>query len=150
MKELFRCTVAIIIAVGLMGFTGSLLPGHGECLAADGGPVLTMGTPLVKMSKKSQVVIMGSGFKPGQEVRILITTPDGLQSDIGYALTPEPKADNAGAWATTWDAGRYVSRKLIDPKGGAYKILAADADYNPIAHAPVFFEPAAPAKKKKK
>lgn len=149
MKKFLRCTVAVFMLVGLMGVSSSVLPGSGKCMAADEGPVLTMGTPLVKMSKKSQVVIMGSGFKPGQEVRILITTPDGLQSDIGYALKPEPKADQAGSWATTWDAGRYVSRKLIDPKGGAYKILAADEDYNPIAHAPVFFE-APPAKKKKK
>jgi hypothetical protein len=91
---------------------------------------------------------MGTGFKPGQEVRVLFTSPDGLQSDIGYALKPEPKPDKTGSWTATWSAGRYVARKLINPKGGAYKILVTDGDYNPIAHAPVFFQ--APKKKKKK
>ncbi len=152
MKKIFGCMITVILVVGLMGISGSNFLGPNESIAAD--PILATGTPLVKMSKKSKVVIMGSGFKPGQEVRILFTTPDGLQSDIGYALKPIPKADKTGSWATTWSAGRYVGRKLI--KGGAYKILATDADYNPIAHTPVFFQAAkkkgkgkAKAKKKK-
>ena len=143
MKKIFGCMIAIILVVGLMGITGPNFLGPNESIAAE--PVLSTGTPLVKMSKKSKVVIMGSGFKPGQEVRILFTTPDGLQSDIGYALKPTPKADKTGSWATTWNAGRYVGRKMI--KGGAYKILVTDEDYNPIAHTPVFFQA---AKKKAK
>jgi len=143
MKKIFGCMIAVILVVGLMGITGSNFLGPNESIAAE--PVLSTATPLVKMSKKSKVVIMGSGFKPGQEVRILFTSPDGLQSDIGYALKPTPKADKTGSWATTWSAGRYVGRKLI--KGGAYKILATDEDYNPIAHTPVFFQA---AKKKAK
>ena len=137
------------MVVGLMGISGSNFLGPNESIAAE--PVLSTATPLVKMSKKSKVVIMGSGFKPGQEVRILFTTPDGLQSDIGYALKPTPKADKTGSWASTWNAGRYVGRKLI--KGGAYKFIATDDDYNPIAHTPVFFQAAAKkakAKAKKK
>ncbi len=91
---------------------------------------------------------MGTGFKPGQEVRILFVSPDGLQSDIGYALKPAPKPDKAGSWATTWNAGRYVARKLINPQGGGYKIVVADSEYNAIAQTTVFFQ--APKKKKKK
>ena len=143
MKKVIGSLIMVILVVGLMGITGSNFLGPNESIAAE--PVLVTGTPLVKMSKDSKVVIMGSGFKPGQEVRILFTSPDGLQSDVGYALKPTPKADKTGSWATTWSAGRYVSRKLI--KGGAYKILATDADYNPIAHTPVFFQA---AKKKAK
>ena len=143
MKKIFGCMMAVFFVVGLMGITGVNFISPDESIAAE--PVLSTATPLVKMSKKSKVVIMGSGFKPGQEVNILFVTPDGLQSDIGYALKPTPKADKTGSWASTWSAGRYVGRKLI--KGGAYKILAADADYNPIAHTPVFFQA---AKKKAK
>jgi len=143
MKKVIGSLIAVMLVVGLMGITGSNLLGPNESIAAE--PVLSTATPLVKMSKKSKVVIMGSGFKPGQKVNILFTSPDGLQSDIGYALKPTPKADKTGSWATTWSAGRYVGRKLI--KGGAYKILATDEDYNPIAHTPVFFQA---AKKKAK
>ncbi|MFH1768737.1 MAG: hypothetical protein ABH858_06230 [Candidatus Omnitrophota bacterium] len=115
MKKFFGCMIAVMLVVGLMGITGSKLLGPNESIAAE--PVLSTATPLVQMSKKSAVVIMGSGFKPGQEIRILFATPDGLQSDVGYALKPAPKADNTGSWATTWDAGEYVGKKLI--KGGA-------------------------------
>ncbi|MFC1814762.1 hypothetical protein ACFL0M_02240 [Thermodesulfobacteriota bacterium] len=146
MKKILGCMIAVILVVGLMGISGSNFLGPNESMAAE--PILATGTPLVKMSKDSKVVIMGSGFKPGQEVRILFTSPDGLQSDIGYALKPTPKADKTGSWATTWNAGRYVSKKLI--KGGAYKILAADEDYNPIAHTPVFFQAAKKKAKAKK
>jgi len=112
------------------------------CLAGDLGPVVSMGTPLVKMAgkKTAGVVIMGTGFKPGQEINVLFVTPDGLQSDIGYALKPTPKPDKTGSWSTTWSAGRYVARKLVNPKGGAYKIVVSDAEYNPIAHTAVYFQ----------
>ena len=150
MKKLFPSIMAVVFIVGFMGFSGSNFLGPRTSIAADQGPVVTLGTPLVKMAgkKTAGVVIMGTGFKPGQEVRILFHSPDGLQSDIGYLLKPEPKADKTGSWVTTWSSGRYVSRKLIDPKGGAFKIMATDAEYNPITHTAVFFQ--APKKKKKK
>ena len=140
MKKLFMSSIALFFIIGITSV----------CFSADLGPVVSMGTPLVKMAgkKTAGVVIMGTGFKPGQEINILFVSPDGLQSDIGYALKPKPKPDKAGSWTTTWSAGRYVARKLVNPKGGAYKIVVSDAEYNPIAHTAVFFQ--APKKKKKK
>ena len=140
MKKVIGSLMALFFVVGItsVGFAGNM------------GPVVSMGTPLVKMAgkKTAGVVIMGTGFKPGQEINILFVSPDGLQSDIGYALKPAPKPDKTGSWTTTWSAGRYVARKLINPKGGAYKIVVSDGEYNPIAHTAVFFQ--APKKKKKK
>ena len=80
---------------------------------------------------------MGTGFQPGQELVILLTLPDGNQSDIGYALKPAPKADQTGSFATTWSAGRYVQKGFIT--GGAYKLEVTDAEYNPLAYGVVFF-----------
>ena len=140
MKKVIGSLMALFFVVGITGM----------CFAADLGPMVTMGTPLVKMSKKSEVVIMGTGFKPGEEINVLFVGPDGLQSDIGYALKPEqPKADKTGSWTTTWAAGRYVDRKLINPKGGAVKIVVTDGEYNPIAHNAVFFQSEKEKKKKK-
>ena len=140
MKKLIISLMSLFFVAGITGV----------CFAADLGPVVSMGTPLVKMSKKSEVVILGTGFKPGQEINVLFVSPDGLQSDIGYALKPAPKPDQAGSWTTTWAAGRYVDRKLINPKGGAYKIVVTDGEYNPIAHSAVFFQAEKKEKKKKK
>jgi hypothetical protein len=151
MKKFHGRVVIVILVSGLIGIVGLNFLTPGQVKAKELGPVMTMGTPLVKMAgkKTAGVVIMGAGFKPGQEVRLLFHTPTGLQSDIGYLLKPEPKADQAGSWTTTWSAGRYVSRKLIDPKGGVYKIVATDAEYNPIAHSTIFFQAAKKKKKKK-
>lgn len=150
MKKLFPSIVAVVFIVGLMGLSSSDLIGPRASIAADQGPVVTIGNPLVKMAgkKTAGVVIMGTGFTPGQELRIVFTLKDGSQNDVGALLKPEPKADATGTWSTTWKPGRYVRSKLVDPKGGAYTIMVTDDDYNPIAYAPVFFQ--APQKKSKK
>ena len=78
MQKFFVYTTAVIIIVGLMSFTGPNMLGPGKCIAAELGPVLSMGTPLVKMSSKAKVVIMGTGFKPGQEKQKGLYLPDSL------------------------------------------------------------------------
>jgi hypothetical protein len=134
MKRCFGFLVAVVFVIGVIGFSGT----SSDCLAGDVGPVLALGTPLVKADKKASVVIMGSGFKPGEELSVLVSDENGLQTDIGYALKPVPKADATGTFATTWNAGRFVSKKIIGV--GACKITVTDADYNPVAHTVVFFQ----------
>jgi hypothetical protein len=90
------------------------------------------------MSKKATTTIKGQGFKPGQEVNLLFTAKDGIESDIGYALKPAPKADESGNWSTTWKCGRFISKKLV-LEGKSYKIAVTDAEYNPLAHTFVSF-----------
>ena len=134
MKRFFGFLVAVFFVVGVIGFSGI----SSVCLAGDVAPVLALGTPLVKADKKASVVIMGSGFKPGEELSVLVTDENGLQTDIGYALKPVPKPDATGTFATTWNAGRFVSKKIIGV--GACKITVTDAEYNPVAHTVVFFQ----------
>ena len=143
MKRCFGFLIAVFFVVSVIGFSGI----NTICLAGDAGPVLALGTPLVKVSKKAKVIIMGSGFKPGVELSILVTDANGLETDIGYALKPAPKADATGTWATTWNAGRFVSKKIVS--AGPCKITVTDANYNPVAHTVVFFQKAAKKAKKK-
>ncbi|MFX1554608.1 MAG: hypothetical protein ACFFBV_11835 [Promethearchaeota archaeon] len=100
-------------------------------------PTVVMDTPNVELSKKAQVVIRGTGFKPGQEVVLVFTAIDGVKSDIDYALKPKPIADQTGAWTTTWSCGRYIGKKLI--KEGEYTITATDKEYNFITDTTVRF-----------
>jgi hypothetical protein len=119
-----------------------------ESFANETGPIVTVGTPLVKMAgKKTQAVIMGTGFKPGQEIKILITTKDGMQSNLGAGLKPHPVPDKSGSWVTTWNCGRFVSRKLVT--AGVYNLTVTDNKYNHIAHTPIGFIKAKAKKKKK-
>lgn len=146
MKRFFRCTTAVFLMVCLMGLAGTSVWVSGKCHAAEMGPVLTTATPLVKISKDAEVVIMGTGFKPGQALGILFTAAGGSVANIGIEVKPEAKADKNGSFACTWKAGTYIRRKLI--KGGAFKIEVTDADYNPLAHSVVFFAEEKKDKKK--
>ncbi|MFB0508398.1 MAG: hypothetical protein ACETWT_16870, partial [Thermodesulfobacteriota bacterium] len=109
------------------------------------GPTVMVATLMVKMDKKAKMSIVGTGFKPGQELSLLITTIDGVQSDIGHALKPSPVANETGAWVTTWSCGPYIAKKLI--KEGAYTLMVTDSEYNVLAHAPVAFYKAEEKKK---
>jgi hypothetical protein len=145
MKRVLYGMVAAILVAGLVG-CATMESGKGaaeEGVAA--GPTVVVATPMVKMSKKSKVTVMGTGFTPGQEVRLLFISADGVKADIGYALKPAPVANKVGAWATTWSCGRFVRKKLI--KEGAYGITVTDTEYKVIGHAPVAFYK---EKKKKK
>jgi len=44
-------------------------------------------TPIPKLDKKAQVVIMGAGFETGQEFRFLVTTMDGVGLTLIMLLT---------------------------------------------------------------
>lgn len=111
-------------------------------------PVVTLGSPMVMMNKKSQVVIMGTGFKPGQEVKILLTTEDDMQTSLyGTTRPDDPVADKSGTWMTTWTLGNFVSQKVVG--AGAYKLTITDSKYNFITHTPIGFVQAKENKKKK-
>ena len=138
-KLLIVCAIT-----GLMGFTFAA----GPALAGDLAAKVMAANPYVKMDGKATVTIVGTGFKPGQEVSLLFATADGVQTDIGYSLKPAPKANKIGSWVTTWSCGRFIKKKLITK--GAYAITVTDSDYNVITHAPVAFYAEKKAKKKKK
>ena len=142
MKKLLHGVIAFIAVVSLTGFV-VLAPTGAK--ADELAPKVVVASPMVKMDKKATISIIGSGFTPGQELFLLVTDVNGVRSDIGHALKPEPKVNGRGAWYTTWSCGRYISKKLI--KEGAYAITVADSDYNPLAQAPVAFYK---AKEKKK
>ena len=138
-KLLIVCAITSLIGISLVST---------PALAGDPAATVMVANPYQKLDNKAKVTIVGTGFKPGQQVSLLFTTADGVQADIGYALKPAPKANKIGSWVTTWSCGRFVKRKLITK--GAYTITVTDTDYNVITHAPVAFYAAKKAKKKKK
>jgi len=102
--------------------------------AAAESTVVIEPSTVLKQHKNTKVTIMGSGFKPGQEVRLLITQSDGSISDIGDGLDPEPVANDDGVWATAWTLGSFAHRRIAKP--GVYVLKACDADYNVLATVP--------------
>lgn len=126
-----RCIFAVLILVlSLSGFS--------QAAGNEGSPTLTVSGP-DSMDKKATVEISGKGFTPGKDINLLFTAQDGMQSDIGYALEPVPKADQNGNWNTTWKCYDFIRRKMVKA-GAAYKITATDTQYTPLAHTNVAFK----------
>ena len=152
MKTILSVLMTGMLIIGLVGCAamekGKVVAEEKAPTPATRGPMVMVANPYVKMDGKATVTLVGTGFEPGQEVSLLFATVDGVQTDIGYALKPAPKANKIGSWVTTWSCGRFIKKKLITK--GAYKITVTDSDYNAIGHAPVAFYAEKKAKKKKK
>lgn len=131
MKKLLVGMAVMVLIVGLVGCATF------DAILGKSAPRLLVVTPEVELSKKATVDLKGENFKPDQEVALLFTAVDGVVSDIGFAVDPQPVADETGTWTTTWKCGRFVSKKLI--KAGNYTIKAVDVDYNVLAEATVSF-----------
>jgi len=126
----------ILVAVLLVGGTTGIV-GANPASKSEPAPTVMVATPILKLDKEAVVVIMGSGFEPGQELRLLFTTMDGVKADIDYYLDPEPVANEVGAWATAWTPSRFIKKKLIEE--GVYTFTVTDGEYNALASAPVAF-----------
>jgi len=125
MKKLIGGLLTAIFVFGLVG------------CASFKKPEVSIGVPMVEMSKKAKVEISGKGFEPGQKVNLLFIDKNGIRADIGYALKPEPVADDKGEWHTTWSCGRYIKKKLIIE--GEYNLFVTDQNYKKITNASIKF-----------
>jgi len=105
-----------------------------------GTAVVAVSPSLSELAPKSKIDIMGSGFIPDEEVRILYTDAEGMQTDIGYALEPAPKASKSGAWLTTWDCEEFIKAKLVTD--GAFELVVTDNEFKPLAKTYVYFKKA--------
>lgn len=138
MKKLIGGLIAAILVAVLVFGTGVGITGASPAGESEPAPTVVVVDPILKLDKKAQVVIMGAGFEPGQEIHLLVTDVNGVRADVGATLDPEPVANEVGAWATAWTgAGRYISKKLI--KEGVYTITLTDAEYNALASVAVAF-----------
>ena len=96
------------------------------------GPSVMVSPGVAPIMSDTQVVIMGSGFNPDQEVIVIFEDTYGALAEISQA-----KANERGSWATVWTLGRYTRRGII--KDGVYALMAVDKDFNLITSAPVAF-----------
>ena len=135
MKKWMYRAIAMMLVFGIGGF------------AYAGSPIVSA-TPMVKMEKGAKVFILGSGFAPNQELKILQTDSVGVTADIGSESEPESvTADSSGNWTSVWNPGRFISKKLI--KEGVTTLKIVDDDYSLLAHVSVYFyKDAAPASDK--
>ena len=114
-----------------------------KSVKAGPAPMVTVMPPVATLAKKLSVTIMGAGYTPDEELRILFYDIDGMQTNIGYALDPPPKANKSGAWMTTWAVDDFIAGKLVT--AGVFALTVTDNDYRPIAQTVTAFKEAAKA-----
>jgi hypothetical protein len=129
MKKRLGLVIAVLFAMSLAGCSAVSGPGAA-------GPTLAGGLS-ARLDNAGKIELSGSGFKKGMEIHLLLTTDDGVQSNIDYALDPQPLADANGSWRSTWSYGRFVKKKLV--KEGTYPLVVVDEDYRTLARTTVTF-----------
>ena len=68
---------------------------------------------------------------------IIFRDVNGVLTNIGYALKPKPKADADRSWKTTWNAKRFIEKKLV--KAGDYEVSVTDTEFNELASGNIKF-----------
>ncbi|MFC1971073.1 hypothetical protein ACFLV0_03965 [Chloroflexota bacterium] len=136
MKSLLTILISVIVIASLV--FGSSLVASSATDSNNPGPNVVVADSVVKWDTTAKIQILGCGFKPEQEIHLLITDVNGVLADFTmYACTPVPVTNEQGAWATEWTGlGRMLSRKLITP--GAYAIVVANENYETLAAAPIW------------
>lgn len=121
-----------ISVTGCAAGTAQTGPAPTPAMAPAPGPRVMVSPGVAPLDKKTQIIIMGSGFEPEQEVFVVFEDEYGCMAEI-----KEAKANTRGSWATVWTLGRYTRRGII--KNGVYAIMAMDKELNLLSTAPVAF-----------
>ncbi len=100
-------------------------------------PALIIVQPHNILAKKLSVGIMGAGFREGQDICILFTDENGMETDIGESLQPTPVVGKSGAWNTTWIVDDFIKAKIVKP--GVFTLTVTDDKLIPLAQAAIGF-----------
>jgi len=132
-----------LLALAVSSLAAALVVGSGvatvDAQPVSVGPSAARVTtiPLVApLEKKSTLLIVGSGFEPNQEIFIAVRSADGILTEIsGRVEPPVFSANEDGAFATTWDLGRWAKKKIGTE--GIYSLQVVNGVYELTASSPL-------------
>ena len=131
MKRLLVVLVAVVVLATLVTGGGILLAA--EESQTDAGATVVVWPAVVTLHSDTPVVIMGSGFEPGQELYVTMQHADGSTSNIVDGLDPMPVADEGGNFGTL-----FLFDRLERISGeGVFAITVYDTSYNTLAIVPI-------------
>lgn len=128
-------SILSVMSVAVVCYVLLAMPAMAEPGAASNPTLIINSSPVLKLDGKSKVVIIGSGYVSGQEVRLPISQSDGSLSDIEVQLDPQPVANEFGVWATAWTVGAFANKRI--GKAGLCVLQPCDAEYNVLASTPL-------------
>lgn len=135
-KLLWLLAFALISLAAALVFGSGVATVDAQPASAGLAPARVTTIPLVvPLEKKSTVLIAGSGFEPNQEIFIAVRSADGILTEIsGRVKPPVFSANEDGAFATTWDLGRWAKRKI--GAEGIYTLQVVNGVYELTASTP--------------
>jgi hypothetical protein len=139
MKQgLWRLGIIVLLVGSLAGCAhmGPNTAQEGMAVKTGPSPTIVLDNPMVKIAKTAKVAIIGAGFEPGQEIRVLFTPLDDVMTDLVDDLAPYPVPNNIGAWVATWTCGPHLEDNIRE---GAYEIKVTTMDYKVLARTPIAF-----------
>jgi hypothetical protein len=98
-------------------------------------PSLVIIPTVAPLDSGTQIVFMGSDYKPGQEIAIMVREPfSGALVNIAPQLAPpDPVANDQGCWAGVWTLGSYVTKAVFTE--GVYSFQTVDENKVTLASA---------------
>ena len=129
MKRLLVVLVAVVVLA-------TLVTGGGVLLAAEESQTdatVVVWPAVAMLDSDTPLVIMGSGFEPGQELYVTMQHANGSTSNIVDGLDPMPVADEGGNFGTLFVFGRL---ERISAEG-VFSLTVTDVNYNTLAIVPI-------------
>ncbi|MBI4522921.1 MAG: hypothetical protein HY695_03805 [Deltaproteobacteria bacterium] len=143
-KKFVRGTaLTLFFLAALLGGTSCSVPMRHEVASK---PTVTISPSPVDYKRRVKVAISGSGFKPKQELGLLIVM-GGAPSDIGALVKPKPVTNEKGEFSSVWVIDGEIRRKLLDPT--SHTIEVTDEEWTPLARATLVFKKPEKEEKKK-
>jgi len=138
-RHLFLLVAAVVLS-GLLVSAPAIwaeTPGDGAGEMAPSLQVVTKrGGPVLRAGDTGDVVyILGAGFKPNQPVELNMEI-NRIPVNINGMLSPEPVANDKGAFVSIWEISKGMYRKTVFGQSGLWTITAVDANGNPLVSAP--------------
>ncbi len=115
---------------------GLALATLGQAALADGASLSVEPVP-APLDGNGSFSITGTGLPTDVELILLMTTNDGLESDVTEYLDPGLKIADDGSFSATMSYGRFVKRKLIS--AGEYELMVTDDKYNVLSATAITF-----------
>ena len=136
-KSLWLLAIVPIVVAAALVFGPGTAKVDAQPASAGLAPAKVTTIPLaVTLEKGSKILIAGSGFAPNQEIFIAVRSADGLLTEISGRVKPTVfSANEDGAFATTWDLGRWARRGI--GAEGIYTLQVVNSDYELAASTPL-------------
>ena len=140
MKRLIIIVVSLVVLLTLAGGGTGLILGA-QTTDTDVQPTVTVWPPVVELNAKTSLVILGSGFEPGQELYILLRAAGGTTSNLVDWVKPTPDPGN-GVAVDEW--GNFASVLTLSrlerlQSEGVYSFIFTDMNFKTLTTAPVGF-----------